>query len=490
MSGRRVKFIRFHGNRFNVIFLLAEVLYYHRNDVIKFFEEIHIPSNKLQKAVLMDAKEKILISGCKVLGLISKLVTAPLWRVLESGTHILQMNDHYHVLLQYLDRISKDPAEFLLGDCCAFNEQYIHRDEVFECLVQPNDDIDHYAEQIVKTLATALHSLLERMVGDHLPGGKFSNITEELKIKTASVIPHNKLPEFAFGVLDFQLRYRPNASTLVNEAFLMYSMNKTSEWLKSLSDEEKTRLMRESRRDGRKYRETFKARVKEIQEERRKRLAEKAAEAARKNEIQRKKREEIVANILYDGLWQSEEQINEALGIIKSNKDKRAALIWQLKFRKTILQQKYHDKTVYNFSKKGTDNKYKDLTISELKDNLKKLLDESFKGPHSERERRGVPLLVGKRIEHQFQDETYIGRVISVVPGYPDWYNVVYDNDVAVYTYKLLDDYRNKDLKIIPEADTCQEVFKDTVAAAVHALLRMLIISLLFRKTLLHSFVL
>ncbi|XP_060597475.1 uncharacterized protein LOC132751328 [Ruditapes philippinarum] len=34
MSGRRVKFIRFHGNRFNVIFLLAEVLYYHRNDVV------------------------------------------------------------------------------------------------------------------------------------------------------------------------------------------------------------------------------------------------------------------------------------------------------------------------------------------------------------------------------------------------------------------------------------------------------------------------
>ena len=74
-----------------------------------------------------------------------------------------------------------------------------------------------------------------------------------------------------------------------------------------------------------------------------------------------------------------------------------------------------------------------------------------MKRPTTENKRRGVPLLVGKKIEHTFTDDTYTGRVISVVPGYPDWYNVVYDDDTAVYTYKLLDDYKNNDLKIIPE---------------------------------------
>ena len=48
---------------------------------------LSIPTNRLQKAVFMDAKEDILISGCKVLGLISKLTTAPLWRILEGGMH-------------------------------------------------------------------------------------------------------------------------------------------------------------------------------------------------------------------------------------------------------------------------------------------------------------------------------------------------------------------------------------------------------------------
>ena len=62
--GKPVKFVRFHGNRFNIIFLLAEVLYYHKDDVVAFFEKKHIPTNRLQKAVFMDAKEDILISGC------------------------------------------------------------------------------------------------------------------------------------------------------------------------------------------------------------------------------------------------------------------------------------------------------------------------------------------------------------------------------------------------------------------------------------------
>jgi len=40
---------------------------------------------------------------------------------------------------------------------------------------------------------------------------------------------HNKLPEFVFGQHDQLLRYRPNATLLTNEAYLMYSHNKTRE---------------------------------------------------------------------------------------------------------------------------------------------------------------------------------------------------------------------------------------------------------------------
>ena len=62
--------------------------------------------------------------------------------------------------------------------------------------------------------------------------------------------------------------------------------------------------------------------------------------------------------------------------------------------------------------------------------------------------------LVGARVDHQFiEDEkfvTYSGEVISQVPGFSEWYNVVYDNKPGtVYTYKLLDDLRNGDLRVV-----------------------------------------
>ena len=44
----------------------------------------------------------------------------------------------------------------------------------------------------------------------------------------------------------------------------------------------------------------------------------------------------------------------------------------------------------------------------------------------------------------------YTGTVISQVPGFRDWYNVVYEDEPdIVYTYKLMEDYANGDLSII-----------------------------------------
>lgn len=66
--------------------------------------------------------------------------------------------------------------------------------------------------------------------------------------------------------------------------------------------------------------------------------------------------------------------------------------------------------------------------------------------------------MVGKRVKYRFLNGNYIGRVISVVLGFVNFYNIVYDNDVVedgiikcVYIYKFLDDYKKGDLEIILE---------------------------------------
>ena len=60
-------------------------------------------------------------------------------------------------------------------------------------------------------------------------------------------------------------------------------------------------------------------------------------------------------------------------------------------------------------------------------------------------------MLVGKQIDHTFlvkdgKLEHYAGKIVS---QFEEWYNVVYDEEPGyVYTYKLMDDYKNGDLKV------------------------------------------
>ena len=90
-----------------------------------------------------------------------------------------------------------------------------------------------------------------------------------LREETSSVIPHNKKPEFVFGVLDCLVKFRPNATTLTNEAYIMYSYNKTAGWLESLDARKRRQYIEEARREGSQIKAKFKARIKTIEQQQR-----------------------------------------------------------------------------------------------------------------------------------------------------------------------------------------------------------------------------
>ena len=63
--------------------------------------------------------------------------------------------------------------------------------------------------------------------------------------------------------------------------------------------------------------------------------------------------------------------------------------------------------------------------------------------------------LLVKKVNHSFgvddaEKVAYVGKVISQVPGFPDWFNIVHDNHDAVYSYRLIEDYQDGNLEIIP----------------------------------------
>jgi hypothetical protein len=71
--------VPFRGSRFNIVFYNAEILFFLKNYIRELFNDVHKPSNLLQKGVNYDIKEDFFIALCKALGLCSKFITAPFW---------------------------------------------------------------------------------------------------------------------------------------------------------------------------------------------------------------------------------------------------------------------------------------------------------------------------------------------------------------------------------------------------------------------------
>ena len=438
--------IHFRGNRFNIVFANAGRVYYLKDKMIDFLKLWGTP-NKLLKAVQEDLLNDHYIAGCKALGLIDKLITGPLWRLLESSVHILDMSDSYQKLLNFFHQCSMDSSTFITGETVPFPQIQVNKDEVWISLISASN-YDNLTQQQLQTLFHTLALTTEKMLSDHLDGGQWDKPSDELKKKSVSTAKTNTISERDFAKLDRLLREKPHASHMCLEAHILFSNNKTAKWLFDKSEEERATLFKSARIMASAHKAKFKERLEKITEERIAALQKKQVEAEEKEKKVIKEKETLTIEIVLQGLWQSVADVDHKLFTLHSETAKRKALQTQLKFRKIVLQQAHNDKEVFTFSKKGVGQ----FNSSRLRSNLLKLIDAS----ESEVLSHSVDIyqLVGKIVDHMFieneQEVTYQGKVISQVSGFPSWYNVVYEKEPdIVYTFNLDEDLSNGDLKIV-----------------------------------------
>ena len=86
----------FRGNRFNIIFFNGGFVYFLHKEMTDFLKA-KPDKNRLLRAVLKDLNLKSNKAGCKILGLISKQLMGPLWRVIE--------NDDVHFYNNWLGKL-------------------------------------------------------------------------------------------------------------------------------------------------------------------------------------------------------------------------------------------------------------------------------------------------------------------------------------------------------------------------------------------------
>ncbi len=147
----------------------------------------------------------------------------------------------------------------------------------------------------------------------------------------------------------------------------MFSFNKTTEWLKAKTEEKEKQLLEQSRRQVARMQREF------IERQKLKLLKERLQkeEAARKKRLNAKIQQ--ANSILFWGLMQTEDQVEKGLeGMSKS--EQTDCLKAQLRFRKNVLEQKSTDSKIFNFSVQDSDKTRRQLTVSELKDNVLKLI--------------------------------------------------------------------------------------------------------------------
>ena len=441
----------FRGNRFNILFYDAGALFTIAPLVEKFFMEVWQTPNQLLRAVLADIQVPQFRSGCKALGLINKMITGPLWRVLESHEiSILEMNDRFLHLKSCLDKWSLDAMPLLCGEAVVYPDFPPSHDTIFDLLVSPSE-YDTIAQEIVQMIFSAFSSLLSRMVEDHLPGGIYDNPSARLVSETKSVPKTNTVSERDFAKLDRLLREKPNATTLSIEGMILFSNNKTARWLNSKSEEERQQLMQKARTLAPEFRKQYKLRKLNLLQERARILQAKKMELERMREKRLKEKEELTQSILLYGLWQSTQDIEKGLSLLKTKREKVKALKTQLDFRKKVLEQAHPDKSVFFITRHS-----RQLSITEISNNLGRLLSSSQtqSSPISPSVTLNCESLIGKEINHRWKSEGgverwYRGTVLSLVPGTTDWFNVQYEGEDDVMSLNLLMDIENGDLDIV-----------------------------------------
>ena len=145
------------------------------------------------------------------LGLIDKLVTGPLWRILEDSTiSTVKMSDKYAEMERKFIAWSVDSStqcRLLTGDENLYGGALVHHDEVLHQLLQPSG-YDVIAQEVLQVIFTSFLCTTRRMLEDHLPGGKYSSPDETVQAETTSVPKTNVISERDFAMLDRQVRLK------------------------------------------------------------------------------------------------------------------------------------------------------------------------------------------------------------------------------------------------------------------------------------------
>ena len=234
----------FRGNRFNILFINSAGVYF-LSSTMKEFLSFHA-TNRLLQAVAADLKVDAYLVGCRALGLIEKLVTAPLWRYLvQSSSSFTDVVVVYRQLARSLACYAEDAAPLVDGSARAFTGASVDTTStVLDSLLTPTSS-DSSLKELLQLLCTCFHTYMQRAWSCYLASD--TSVSTPDDHETASLPKVNVISERDFAQLDRFMREKPRATTLAVESFIMLGNNKTVAWLAAKTPDERGAILQAAR---------------------------------------------------------------------------------------------------------------------------------------------------------------------------------------------------------------------------------------------------
>ena len=290
-NGLESKLVEFIGNRFSVIFYNSAAAFYHRGHIQDFLLKWPTP-NRLLQVVSKDIVEPVYLAGIRALGILDKIGTGPFFRLTENAKSVLDLNPHLQQMQKCFEQWSQDASPLLEGETL-FKEEVvpIHRDEMYESLFkEQSEQLETFTQEALEIIFNSWMILLESQAQDQLPGGTYATPSPELLAQAANVSATNMASERDFGVFDLLLHLKLAARLISYEALVLWTNNKTTSWLNSLSPEDKQKCMAEARANTSKIMARYKERKQKIFQQREEKLLEKQRAKEKAERKQRQQR--------------------------------------------------------------------------------------------------------------------------------------------------------------------------------------------------------
>lgn len=80
---------------------------------------------RLLTSVFNDISAPLLVAGCRSLGVISKILTASLWRDVENKSQIFDMNDKLAAIIDFLNETKDNSSDVIRGKLLPFPEIFM-----------------------------------------------------------------------------------------------------------------------------------------------------------------------------------------------------------------------------------------------------------------------------------------------------------------------------------------------------------------------------